>query len=1724
MSEICFPRGKPTTTTTQKRKFQENGNENLFTENRFKSSDKKDKKIRKKEKDLDEEIEDEIVKKQNVEVLQFKKVEVGMLLVGCVKDIYELELVMCLPDHLIGYVKATRISQTFSEKLEKTLYCDETTTPLSEIFKVGELLVCSVASVNPVTKSLQLSIDPKCVNANLNFSTLQPGMFVAASVKSKEDHGFQLDVGKDGTSGFLPLKHKDPETHLPPGGVIRCVIVEVKNDGKILILSNDKKRMNKTLARLNDGITLDSMFPGTLVKFNTTKELPFGKFGKFLQFEGSVSCLNADNRSSDVTIKHDDKNNFLTACVMYVTCDKHVALSTNPVLWRDTERLQLVQQFQEKYSVGTKCLSSVVKMMKGIGVVCKIDNNGPSAVIFKRNLSDKISEDILDEWNGKKNFESRVINFCSVNMTLELSAKRSVLDAKYLRYEDIIPGTLVQCKIIQVQQKGLQVVLGSGEGKGFKSCNSLMGFVSKLHLSDIILQHPEKIFNEGNVIKCRVLTTSAKRRHLHLTHKQSLVGSKLPIVTNYDVIKRDDLMHGFISNIKPFGCFVKFYDDVTGFVPHHQLSATPVQNPQKLFFIGQVVKCRVISNDAGNKKLKLSFRTTSEKRVVEHNVTPGMMVNVEVTMKEQSQLSVKIIGDESERSDWPTAMMSQYQLSDFDEISRNIFTMVREEMVLNDCIVVATKQQIQVSRKHSLVERGSKVNFCDLIIGQLLRCFVRQVTSYGVFVETVGGLVGLCPKSAICDKYLADVNDRFMIGQSVVAVVTGIEDDRKRFLVSLRTSQCSLVDEQPIISQYSDEIKKIKKFFPKDKLKVGDVVTVVTKNGTRTIEGIPGFEVRGDITEGSTAIVVHKDFATKVLFVTNETSVVDFYSSSKQKVKETFERQTRAQVLFVNDDIIMGFVVNNGRLVQVFRKNHWNEKNVLVEIGQNINIEIIQRKNLLLGKIQESSSDLGDFPLLDISVGSKVRGEVTSIRATTAIVKLTSLPIVHGRHQVGRIHASEVFEECKPNVSPMNNLKVGDTISCTVIGVRDVMTHRFLEITNRKATRGVIELSLWRSAPPPSDNIGAEFSVGKKKKVFVKNFDRSRESYLVEVRPGVRGFVPKLLALDGGKMGQGKMKQGRCVECNVVKHGDTIMFACRGLYVCSTVVVANFPPLGALINGVGEDVCDITVGHVTNGEIREIVADGALVRMELRGKGKLFSTDISDEFVDGMLKKFRVGQIIRCRVIGRSSKGFVLTMRKSLMHETCDLEPVDRDICDITDVKPKQIIRGIIKVCSESGIFVTLSRCVHGRVTFANASKYYVSDHKEAIEIFYPGRIVHCCVISVSPHDGRVELSMLKRDTGHCDIINDENRFPLRRKRKLEETATQQKCRKTRILKSEPKSSVEILIKQSEFNEDNIKVATTVGDCDVIEPGFVWDDDVTIDSNKEDIMTTDDEICPKIKVNDDEPPESAVEWEKLLLLHHNESMLWIRFMAFHLKSKEIEKARNVAEKSLTLIDRSAENERLNIWSALLNLENKYGCDVTMKQTMDRALKCSDQLKVYFRVVKIYEESGKKEKAGEMLEKMTTKFRQNKEVWLAHMRHLMEESHHQEAQESLKRSLLSLPKKQNLEIISKFAQMEFTFGEAERGRTMFENILENYRKRTDIWSMYVDALVKVGMYDAARDVFTRVTSLSLSSKKMKSFYRRFVDFETKHGNDDDAKIVKEKALKYAESLVEQVMAE
>ena len=56
---------------------------------------------------------------------------------------------------------------------------------------------------------------------------------------------------------------------------------------------------------------------------------------------------------------------------------------------------------------------------------------------------------------------------------------------------------------------------------------------------------------------------------------------------------------------------------------------------------------------------------------------------------------------------------------------------------------------------------------------------------------------------------------------------------------------------------------------------------------------------------------------------------------------------------------------------------------------------------------------------------------------------------------------------------------------------------------------------------------------------------------------------------------------------------------------------------------------------------------------------------------------------------------------------------------------------------------------------------------------------------------------------------------------------------------------------------------------------------------------------------------------------------------------------------------------------------------------------------------------------------------------------------------------------DVETIVQFALHEFKYGEPQRGQTMFESILTNYPKRSDLWSVYLDMMIKQGVMEPVR---------------------------------------------------------
>lgn len=53
------------------------------------------------------------------------------------------------------------------------------------------------------------------------------------------------------------------------------------------------------------------------------------------------------------------------------------------------------------------------------------------------------------------------------------------------------------------------------------------------------------------------------------------------------------------------------------------------------------------------------------------------------------------------------------------------------------------------------------------------------------------------------------------------------------------------------------------------------------------------------------------------------------------------------------------------------------------------------------------------------------------------------------------------------------------------------------------------------------------------------------------------------------------------------------------------------------------------------------------------------------------------------------------------------------------------------------------------------------------------------------------------------------------------------------------------------------------------------------------------------------------------------------------------------------------------------------------------------------------------------------------------------------------------------MISRFALIENTDGSPEEAQTLFEHVLTSYPSRIDVWSIYVDMLIKSNKIDLAR---------------------------------------------------------
>ncbi|KAL4578244.1 hypothetical protein LXL04_014364 [Taraxacum kok-saghyz] len=1757
--------------------------------------------------------------------ITLKNVTPGMKLWGVISEVNEKDLEVSLPGGLRGLVRA---SEAIDPLLHDGMEGDTEDEVLSAIFTVGQLVSCIVLKLDDDKKEKEkgkhkiwLSMRLSLLHSSFTLDTIQEGMVVSAYVKSIEDHGYMLHFGVTSFTGFMQKNIKDNKTVV--GKLVQGVVKSIDRTRKVVNLSSDADEVAKCVTKDLKGIPFNMLVPGMMVNARVLSTLENGILLSFLTFfTGTVDVFHLGKTLPDSKWKEEyPQNKKVNARILFIDqSSRAVGLTLNPHLVHNNAPPALVKVgdiFDD---------SKVVRVDRGSGLLLEIPST-PVPTPAYVNVSD-LSDKEVKKW--EKSFKEgslvrvRVFGFRLLEGLATGVLKTSAFEGTVFTHSDVRPGMVVKAKVAIVDSFGAIVQFATG----------VKALCPLRHMSEFEIVKPRKKFQVGAELVFRVLGIKSKR--ITVTHKKTLVKSKLPILSSYTDATEGLWTHGWITKIESHGCFVRFYNGVQGFVPRAELGLDPGSDVGSMYHVEQVVKCRVTSSVPSSHRINLSFLVTPGRTTTEDDMVKlGSIVSgtVEKVTPHAVIVNVDVKG-------YIKGMISLEHLADNHGLASVMKSVFKPGYKFEKLLVLDVENKnLILSAKYSLVNATQQLpsDASQVYPHSVVHGYICNIIDTGCFVRFVGRLTGFSPKNKAVDDQRVDLPEVFFVGQSVRSNILDVNSETGRITVSLKQSLCSstdasfiqeyfLLDEKIANLHYSESkssnLKWVKEF------PIGNVIEGVvheSKESGVIISFQKHNDVFGFITHhqlGGSKVDIGSSVKATVLDVAKMDRLVDLslkpelvnrpIENAGSKTPKKMRKRSAYKDLEVNQTVnavveivkenylvlsipdakfAVGYASLNDYNTQGFQpKQFVSGQRVVASVMALPDSSTSERLLLLLksnSEVMETSSSKRAKKKSSYVVGSTVQAEVTEI-------KPLELKLKFGSTFHGRIHITEATDDNLLE-DPFSTFKIGQTITAKIVSKSKGENTNNIRWDLSIRPSLLADQSDTNTSPqhfnyPIGQNItGFVYKVDKDWIWLAVTRDIRAQLYILDTSSN-----PSDLDNFQKRFHVGKRVSGYILNTNKEK---------KLLRIVSQPVVEN--------KNVASHICE---GGVVGGRVSRILpgVGGLIVQIDPHLSGKVHFTEMEDSWVPDPVSGYREGQFVKCKVlgIGESGTGFVhvdLSLRSS---ESKRFEKIE-------DLHPDMTVEGYVKNVTPKGCFVMLSRKLDAKILISNLSDDFVSKPEQEFPI---GKLVSGRVVSLEPLSKRIEVSLRTTsgtksqnlDIGDFSSINVGEIISGRVKRvetfglfiaidnsklvglchvselpegQSEDIETKYKIRervKAKILKvDEERQRISLGMKASYFDtntnletlpdsnsEDEDETETVIPTETIPESvipvsngkhpalaqvesrASVLPLEVSLNEEMDDSPVHNDDVDntrpPSPQPADNKPeknkrtkkkeieerereiraaeerllqkdvPRTVDDYEKLIRSSPNSSFIWIKYMAFLLSLNEVEKARSMAEKALRTINIREESEKLNVWVAYFNLENEYGNppEESVVKIFQRALQYCDPKKVHFALVGMYERTQQDKLADELLEKMMKKFKHSCKVWLRRIQRVLKQKEDL-VHSVVKRALICLPKHKHIKFITQTAILEFKSGVADRGRSMFEGMLREYPKRTDLWSVYLDQEIRVGDVDVIRALFERTICLQLPVKKMKFLFKKYLEFEKSRGDEERVEYVKAEALKFIE---------
>ncbi|KAF3794450.1 rRNA biogenesis protein [Nymphaea thermarum] len=1342
--------------------------------------------------------------------ITIKNVLPGMKMLGVISEVNPKDLVVSLPGGLRGYVRAEEASDLLAEnklneissnttvRQRKNVTEEAGSGTLLSVFIVGQLVPCIVLDVEhhdgKEKKRILLSLRLSLLQKGLTLDLVQEGMEgtrgsdLIDSVEDKdcrwrekmereqwmpsvevEDRERAADAASGGrrrkensgrqTERMPPVEVEDRERttytrwrgcclevedgrHLrtaADGGRRRDRAGEQrKSNGKgtidpyvmgmgsgtengdnsigkgqllqVVVSNVDKVRKTKEYR----GLSVDLLFPGMLVEAHLKSVLANGVLVSFLTyFTGTVDIFNLEN----LFLKSSWKD-------MYHIGPQVTAMYEVRVLVL-VQVYGYEQFFQKPWHVRAGDVyedARIIRIDGRSGLLLEVSSSPvhTPAYVKTSDATDEEGFKLEKKFKEGNVVRARVLDFRQMEGLAICAVKASAFEESFFTHADVKPGMVVRGKVIKIEVDAAPPTVcrrrsaPAFAAPAFTAAAFVAGrrSVRGLTMSRLILwPHP-----------CPATWFLAAERP---------VSAQLLVIFN---VLHDNNIDDNVRKISELGIDQSEIDTC--------------------YHVGQVVKCRILSVNPASRRINLSFKMSSERSIMVDIPELGSIVSGVVEHLSPAAIVVHVNG----KADLKGTIAMEH-LADHLTHGSRLKGLIKPGYEFKKLLVLdKDSKRMLLSAKHSLISSADQIpsDISQVQSGSVIHGYICNVIENGCFVRYLGHMTGFASKKNALDDHGGSVTECFFIGQSVRSHILEVNAESRRVKVSLKQSSC-----------YSSDASFMEEYF-----RMEDEIAMLQQSESEgsDVKWMDSFVV-GSMVEGEVqelkefgVVVSFREYPDLVGFITNyqldgnnvgvgstvKALVIDISKvdnivdlSLKHSLIEEYQRKasehSRSKVLSLPEHgHAIGYALSSDYNTQKFSQKKYVEgARVVATIGV-LPSPPSGRLLLLLKSLSEQvkcSSSKKDRKRSLLSVGSIVAAEVCD----------------HDDHQP--------FD-----LSPFSKFRIGQTLMAKIIAkpskLKDTAKSHTWELSVRPSVlSGKVETS--------DENSREDFHFSNGQHVIGYVINVGDEWARLAISRLVKGDLFVLdTSTDPSELQefQKRFKPGQPLSCYIL----SINKDKRRLRLGLKDVVRQLDDKRG-----GSDMNQDLIGHIRKGDIiggkiTEILpgVGGLVIQISPHLLGKVHFTEVTDSWVSNPMDGYSKGQFVRCRVleVGRSANGAFyvdLSLRDSLINSqaiyleggTIDVSSSKR-FSKPDDLYPNMEVKGYVKVVTEKGCFITLSRKIDARILLSNLSDEYI----EAPEKEFPvGKLVHGRVLSVEPLSKRVDVSLrtkLARVSPDINIID----------------------------------------------------------------------------------------------------------------------------------------------------------------------------------------------------------------------------------------------------------------------------------------------------------------------------------------------------------------------------------